>query len=93
MLQNKHVDVCLLDYQLSGHTAEDFAKTLRNKKIDVPIILLSGQEESIMNEDFLINEITDSISKRDLSRPLLMRSIDYVLERKEVKDIVQTFDV
>ena len=93
VLQNKNVDVCLLDYQLSDHTAEDFAKILRNKRIDVPIILLSGQEESSMNEDFLTNEIIDSISKNDLSKPLLMRSIDYVLERKEIKNIVQEFDI
>lgn len=93
VLQSKNVDVCLLDYQLSDHTAEDFTRILRNRKIDVPIILLSGQEESAMNEYFLSNEIIDSISKSDLSKPLLMRSIDYVLERKEIKNIVQKFEI
>ncbi|WP_025565026.1 CheR family methyltransferase [Psychromonas sp. SP041] len=87
------VDVCLLDYQLGANTAEDFVKAMKDKNVDTPIILLSGQNESIMDKEFLSNEIIDVISKDDLSKPLLIRSIDYVLERKEIKDIVQKFEV
>ncbi|WP_160064284.1 chemotaxis protein CheB [Psychromonas sp. L1A2] len=87
------VDVCLLDYQLGANTAEDFVKAMKYKNVDTPIILLSGQNESIMDKEFLSNEIIDVISKDDLSKPLLIRSIDYVLERKEIKDIVQKFEV
>jgi len=87
------VDVCLLDYQLGTNTAEDFVKAMKIKNIDTPIILLSGQKESVMDKTFLSNEIIDVISKDELSKPLLVRSIDYVLERKEIKDIVQRFEV
>ncbi|MEG3755032.1 chemotaxis protein CheB [Psychromonas arctica] len=87
------VDVCLLDYQLGANTAEDFVKAMKIKNIDTPIILLSGQKESVMDKTFLSNEIIDVISKDELSKPLLVRSIDYVLERKEIKDIVQRFEV
>lgn len=85
------IDVCLLDYQLSGNTAEDFAKEMRIKNIELPIILLSSQSESVMSEAFLENEIIDVISKDELSKPLLTRSIDYALERQEIKQIVQKF--
>ena len=88
-----NIDVCLLDYQLNSGTAEDFARTIKIKNIDLPIILLSGQSESIMDEDFLENEIVDVISKEELSKPLLIRSIDYVLERQELKEIVQKFEL
>ncbi|MGJ8582233.1 MAG: CheR family methyltransferase, partial [Psychromonas sp.] len=88
-----NVDVCLLDYQLGGNTAEDFVKAMKIKNIDTPIILLSGQNESVMDKAFLSNEIIDVISKDELSKPLLVRSIDYVLERKEIKDIVQRFEI
>ena len=87
------VDVCLLDYQLGANTAEDFVKAMKIKNIDTPIILLSGQKESVMDKTFLSNEIIDVISKDELSKPLLVRSIDYVLERKEIKNIVQGFEV
>ncbi|WP_077340767.1 PAS domain-containing protein [Pseudocolwellia agarivorans] len=93
ILQQKKIDVCLLDYQLSGNTAEDFSRALKSKKIDVPVILLSGQEESTMDNEFLMNEINDSIKKNDLSKPLLIRCIDYILERKEIRNIVQQFEV
>ncbi|WP_413691474.1 chemotaxis protein CheB [Psychromonas sp. KJ10-2] len=88
-----NVDVCLLDYQLGANTAEDFVKAMKIKNIDTPIILLSGQKESVMDKAFLSNEVIDVINKDDLSKPLLVRSIDYVLERKEIKDIVQKFEV
>jgi len=87
------VDVCLLDYQLGANTAEDFVKAMKVKNVDTPIILLSGQNESIMDKAFLSNEIIDVISKEELSKPLLVRSIDYVLERQEIKDIVQKFEI
>lgn len=87
------VDVCLLDYQLGANTAEDFVKAMKIKNVDTPIILLSGQNESIMDEAFLSNEVIDVINKNELSRPLLVRSIDYVLERQEIKHIVQKFDI
>lgn len=93
VLQQKRVDICLLDYQLSGNTAEDFSRALKAKKIDIPVILLSGQEESTMNNEFLMDEINDSIKKNDLSKPLLIRCIDYILERKEIRNIVQQFEV
>ncbi|WP_409438807.1 chemotaxis protein CheB [Psychromonas sp. GE-S-Ul-11] len=88
-----NVDVCLLDYQLGPNTAEDFVKAMKIKNIDTPIILLSGQKESVMDKSFLSNEVIDVISKDELSKPLLVRSIDYVLERQEIKDIVQRFEI
>jgi two-component system CheB/CheR fusion protein len=88
-----NIDVCILDYQLSNDTAESFVKALKRKKIELPIILLSGQDESIMDADFLSSDINDSISKKDISKPLLVRCIDYILERKELKSIVEKFEV
>ena len=93
LIESNNVDVCLLDYQLAGNTAEDFTKIMKDKNIDIPIILLSGQSESIMNEDFLENEIFDVIDKEDLSRLLLVRIIDYTLERQQIKNIVQNFEI
>jgi two-component system CheB/CheR fusion protein len=93
LIENKSIDVCLLDYQLNDSTAEDLARTIKIKNVELPIILLSGQSEEVMNPDFLANDIIDVINKGDLSKALLVSSIDYVLERKNIKDIVQKFNV
>ena len=92
LVSKMKVDICLVDYQLCGETAEDFTKQLKMNNLDILTILLSNQDESVMDKDFLTNEIIDSINKKDLSKPLLIRTIDYILERKLIKDIVQKFE-
>ena len=92
VINENNIDLCFLDYQLSGNTAEDFSKLLKRKGIYLPIILLSGQKESVMNKEFLSNDVIDYISKDDLSKPVLVRSIDYVMERKEIRNIIQGFE-
>lgn len=92
IIHRMKIDVCLLDYYLSDTTAEDFTKTLRSDNLDTPIVLLSSKEESSMNKDFLTDEIVDLISKEDATGTLLVRIIDYVLERQEVKNILQKFE-
>jgi hypothetical protein len=54
-----------------------------------PMILLSGQDEANMDEAFLSDEIIDSINKDDLNGQLLVKVIDYTLERNDVKEIMQ----
>ena len=92
VINENNIDLCFLDYQLSGNTAEDFSKLLKRKGIYLPIILLSGQKESVMNKEFLSNDVIDYISKDDLSKPVLIRSIDYVMEREEMRNIIQGFE-
>ncbi len=87
------VDVCLLDYRLSDGTAEDFTRKLKLRQSHMPIVLFSSQSESSMSQSFLHNDIVDFINKEELSAPLLARSIDYVLDRQEIKSIVAKFEI
>ena len=83
-------DVILLDYHLADGTAADFSKLAHNSNTSVPpIILLSSRDESSMDETFLSDDIVDSINKTEVNAPLLIRSIDYALERSEIKTIMQ----
>jgi two-component system CheB/CheR fusion protein len=89
-LNRVKIDVILLDYMLSECTAADFSREARAAHEDTPpIILLSGQDEANMDETFLSDGIIDSINKEDLSGQLLVKVIDYTLERNEVKEIMQ----
>jgi two-component system CheB/CheR fusion protein len=86
-----NIDVILLDYQLTGETAEDFTKELAQLNVDTPVIMLTGIDEGAMGQNFLSDEVYDVISKESLSGELIARSIDYSLERKQLRDVVTSF--
>lgn len=87
------IDVCLLDYRLADGTAEDFTRKLKIRQNKMPIVLFSSQSEQSMSQSFLHNDIVDFINKEELSAPLLARSIDYALDRQEIKSIVEKFEI
>lgn len=79
-------DICLVDFRLSDGTAKDFTQKMREAFIDTPVVILSGYSEDGLDAEFLANDIFDFLNKDELSTQLLVRSIDYVLERKDVKE-------
>ncbi len=90
LLQRMKVDLLILDYQLAGETAEDVVKKLKENNIDLPVILLTSQDEQIMGESFLENDIVDVINKDAMSKEVLTRSIDYALERLSIKKLLES---
>ncbi|WP_028292882.1 CheR family methyltransferase [Oceanobacter kriegii] len=82
-------DVFLLDYRLADTTAADFAAQLRNQGIRTPIIVLSGLSDVWQDFDFGVGGIYDFLSKDQLSAPLLVRSIDYVIERHRMTEVIE----
>ncbi len=84
------IDICLVDYNLAGGTAKDFTEKMRYANIDTPVVILSGYSETGLDTDFLNTDIFDFLNKDELSSQLLARSIDYVLERKDVKEALST---
>lgn len=93
MVKHVKVDVCIVDYTLQGETAEDFAEALHLHGLDLPILLLTLRDEEELDEHFLSHEIIDLLNKETMSTALLERCIDYVIERKAIKDIVEQFQV
>lgn len=83
-MSKSRFDICLMDYQLSEGTAKDVTQRIRGLKIATPIIVLSGYTEEGLDAEFLSRDIFDFLNKEELSGQLLCRSIDYVLERREV---------
>ncbi len=92
IVKRVNIDLCLLDYNLKGQSAVEFYQQLNPSGIDLPILLLSDQDEANMDSEFLHLAVVDVINKSELSKPLLVRSIDYVLERQEIKKVVQDFN-
>lgn len=90
LLQCMEVDLLILDYQLAGETAEDVVQELKQNNFDLPIILLTNQNEQIMSESFLENDVVDVISKDSMSKEVLTRSVDYALERLNIKALLDS---
>ncbi len=79
--RQNEIHLCITDYSLAGGTAEDFINKLKSHSINTPVIVLSAYDEEGLDSDFLTNDIADFINKDELSAQLLVRSIDYVMER------------
>ncbi|WP_426357215.1 PAS domain-containing protein [Pseudocolwellia sp. HL-MZ19] len=89
-IKDNDFSVVLLDYELPDGTAADFSKKAhKNNESIPPIILLSGRDEDSMDQDFLSDDIVDSINKTEVNSPLLIRTIDYALERSEMSTIMR----
>lgn len=81
---NQH-DVCLLDYQLgalTGLTVLDKAKEVGSQ---VPIIMLTGQSDKVLDKAALDAGAVDFIVKSELDSPRFARSIRYAIARQEVE--------
>lgn len=89
---NETFDICLVDYQLSNGTAKDFIEKIRGKGIDLPVVILSGYSESGLDAEFLNEDIFDYLNKDELTSQLLTRSIDYVLERRDIRGVFDEFE-
>ena len=78
-------DVCLLDYRLPGGTAKDFLDRAREDVKDIPCVLMSGYAEDDVDPAFLESGVFDFLNKDELTVQLLVRSIDYAIERRKVQ--------
>ena len=83
-LNDADIHLCIVDYNLAGGTAKDFVAAMKESGSEAPLIILSGYNESGLDADFLNSDIDDFINKDELSSQLLIRSIDYVMERSGV---------
>ncbi|MFT2090067.1 response regulator [Paraglaciecola sp. 2405UD69-4] len=81
---NQH-DICLLDYQLgalNGLTVLEHSTAIRCR---VPIIMLTGQSDKVLDKLALDAGAVDFIVKNELDSPRFTRAIRYALARQEVE--------
>ena len=83
-------DICLIDYRLPEGTAQDFADAIRKQNITTPLVLMSGYSEVNIEAGFLDADIFDFLNKDELTTQLLIRSIDYAIERKQLQSSVDS---
>lgn len=88
-VKHGHFDVCLLDYRLPGGTAKDFLEQAHEQVQNTPCILMSGFSEDDVDPTFLESGVFDFLNKDELTVQLLVRSIDYAIERRKVQATIE----
>ncbi len=85
--QSKH-DVCLIDYNLGGHTGLELVRQIVELGCRMPIILLTGRDDHDVDIEAMSAGATDFLVKGQVSAPLLERAIRYSIERKRTEQIL-----
>ncbi|GCF08933.1 sensor histidine kinase [Dictyobacter arantiisoli] len=84
MLVDQH-DICLLDYRLGALNGIELIREARRQGYALPIILLTGANESEIDILALQAGADDYIAKERLQVDLLSRIIRYAIERKKAE--------
>lgn len=83
--KNKH-DICLLDYQLGATNGLSVLAQAINAGCSIPIIMLTGQSDSQLDDDALDAGAVDYVVKSELNTNRFQRAIRYALSRKEIEN-------
>ena len=86
LLQENSHDICLLDYQLGGVNGLEVLKQTSENGCTVPIIMLTGQIDSELDNSALDAGAVDYLVKSDLDSARFNRAIRYALARKDIEN-------
>lgn len=86
LLKENNHDICLLDYQLGGLNGLAILEQTRNDGCTVPIIMLTGQTDSELDNSALDAGAVDYLIKSDLNSARFNRAIRYALARKDIEN-------
>jgi diguanylate cyclase (GGDEF)-like protein len=89
-LAKQNFDVVFSDYRLGAVTGVDFIKSVRAAGLDVPIILLTGISDHLIDNAALKAGSSDFIPKTSVTSDVLDRSIRYALAHAERQRLLQS---
>ncbi len=75
-------DVCVVDYRLGAHTGMEILREVCNLGKNLPVILLTGQGDEVVDEEAMRSGAADYLTKDTLTGPMLERTIRHALERR-----------
>ena len=80
-LRRQTFDVVLLDLSLPDAVPPESFYAVRAVAPHVPIVVLTGMSDPVMESEMLDAGVLDWVSKEQMSGPLLVRSIRFAIER------------
>ena len=81
VISNQQYDICLCDYQLGEYNGMEFLRTAMAFGCQIPIIILTGQEEREKYLEAMEIGAADYLVKGEISVSLLERSLRYAINR------------
>ncbi|HXL73297.1 MAG TPA: response regulator, partial [bacterium] len=88
-LDHDPMDLILLDLNLPDGTGLDTLQQVHNKKPEIPIIILTGNQDAALAIESLKNGAQDYLIKNNMDSDLLIRSIRYSIERFQLFKKIQ----
>src|SRR5436190_815927 len=85
LLQKKHFDIALLDLKLPDSDGLGTFNRLRKDFPDLPLIVLTGNEDDRLALQILREGVQDYLLKDQTTGPLLAKAIRYAIERHRVQ--------
>jgi signal transduction histidine kinase len=82
-------DVCLLDYRLGARDGMELLRKAKEKKVVIPIILLTGRGDYRLDVEAMKTGATDYLVKGEINPTLLERSMRYAIERKHAEEALK----
>jgi len=86
---NPTIDLLILDHYVSESTGFDFLQRMKDRQIDVPVILLTSQREFHLAVEALRFGVEEYMLKEDAVGPLLTKTVLNVRERTRLRKQVQ----
>lgn len=82
----RELDLCILDYRLGDRNGLDLMEDLKRHGCKAPIVFLTGEGGYQVDVEAMKAGVADYLTKKDLTAPLLERSIRFAIERKQKED-------
>jgi two-component system cell cycle response regulator len=80
-LQSKSFDLILLDYQLPDGTGLEFLEVLKQKWLEIPVVIVTGMGDEVLASQSIQSGAYDYLPKAQLSQASLTRTITNTLEK------------
>ena len=84
LIKNENVILILLDLNLPDSTGKETFDTVMQYAEQIPVVLVSGQQNVELSLSLIKEGAQDYIVKNDLNSPMLTRTIEFAIERKKL---------
>lgn len=86
LIENHSFDLILLDLSLPDSKGIDTLIKMKKKSLNIPIIVLTANNDSNLAIEALRNGAQDYWVKSDLQGKFLLKSIEYAIERQQIEE-------
>jgi len=84
-LEREAFDVCLLDFTLPDATGFSVLIDIQEKAPELPVLILTGVNDTSLARRAVGRGAQDYLLKNEMEPTMLLRSIDYAVERKRIE--------